>query len=296
MSEKKLEPLEPVSILMVTYKRPWFLKTIVKSIYHRTKYPYRLFVINNDAEDSETIKWLKQAKSQGYVYDFLTLPENTGLAWGFTSGFNHWKDKISERFLCTQDDIIPPLLRPICWLERLLELFKKYESEYAVISMRTQRIRRRDVQEDIELIPSPTSLASYFRIQKKNDIEKIGGFGAREHWESVCFKDKVQPLKKKLAVATHLYCDDTAFMSANKGYKGDFTDYKTYSPERVNQGELQPYPDIDEDTCIPMKINSPRDSPEHKKREEFFKLYGFDMETLILAQELKKKKDVHKSK
>ena len=85
--------------------------------------------------------------------------------------------------------------------------------------------------------------------------------------------------------------NDIGFMPNNKGFQEGFTEYNTYSSERVNQGELQPYPDIHEETCIPLKVNNPRDLPEHKKREEFFKLYGFDMESLIIAEKIMKYKN-----
>jgi len=198
--------------------------------------------------------------------------------------FKKWKDQIGEYLICTQDDLRPPLLAlgHKCWLEQLLALFKKYQEEYVAISLRTQRIRRRDVDESLELIPSIPSLSSCFRIQKKDDMESVGAFGSRPHWESTNFKERTQPLKKKIAVATHLYCDDMGFMVDNKGYAEEEKDYKTYSPERVKQGEIQPYPHIDEETCIPMKVNDPRDMAEHNKRLAFWELYGFKKSAVML--------------
>jgi len=232
--------IEPIDILLVTYNRLNFLKFVVKKIYERTRYPHRLWVIDNNSTDG-TKDWLKKAKLHGYLHDYILLSKNEGLAAGFSAGFEKVE---SEYFICTQDDIVPPDLTP-CWLERILHLFKKNEKEYCGISMRVQRIRHRDVDEHKELIESKPSLASIFRISKKKEIEIIEGFGKRPHWESTAFYQRTASLKKKLAVATHLYADHIGFMVDNKGFAEGFTNYHTYAAERIKQGEDQPYPDID---------------------------------------------------
>lgn len=266
-----LNSADSVDILLVTFNRLNFLKTTVKAIYHRTRWPHRLWVVDNASTDG-TARWLKKAKLHGYLYDYILANENKGLATGFSAGFKKVK---SDYFICTQDDIVPPDLKP-CWLERMLHLMKKYEDDYAAISMRVQRIRHRDVDEHIELIESPTSLASVFRIQKKNDIEAIGGFGARPHWESTGFMNRAKKLKKKLAVATKLYADHIGFMSDNKGFEEGFIDYHTYSKERIYQGKDQPYSDIDSKTNMPLKINSYRDRDEQGRRDAYYKYWGMD--------------------
>lgn len=287
------EKIQPIDVILCTFKRLDLLKLTIRFLYERTKYPHRLLVVNNGKDDVDTIKYLTFAKNCGYIYDSINL-DNNGLANGLTEGFKYLektKAGISEYVVTSQDDIIVPLLRPTCWLERLLELFKKYEDEYGAISCRTQRVRRRDVDEEKELIDSPTSLASFNRIQRSDDIQKLDNyFTNRKHWESPEIAKSMGKLKKKLGIATHLYVNDNGFMPRNKGFKEGFDKYHTFSPERVNQGELQPYPTIHQETCIPLKVNNPRDLPEHKRREEFFKLYGFDMESLIIAEKIMKYK------
>lgn len=264
--------VQPIDIILTTFNRLNFLKHTVKKIYERTKYPYKLWIVDNNSSDG-TQNWLKSAKAMGYLHDYIFLPENKGLAYGLSEGFKKVK---SDYFITTQDDVVPPKLFSCCWLEQMLHLFKKYENDYGGISMRTQRTRRRDVDELRDIIDSPPSLASFLRIQKKSDIEIVGGFGNRKHWESPEFMKRMKRLKKKLAIATHLYCEDFGFMAHNKGYAKDCTSYYTYSKERVNQGELQPYPDIDEKSCIPLKINTERDRREQDKREAYYDYWGRD--------------------
>lgn len=262
--------IEAIDIILVTFNRVNFLKHTVKKIYERTLYPYRLWVIDNASTD-KTREYLKKAKLHGFVYDYIILPENKGLAKGFTEGFKKVK---SEFFITTQDDIVPPDLRP-CWLERMLHLAKK-NPDYGGIAMRIQRIRHREVDEKKNLIESPKSLASVLRIQKKKDIASLEGFGERPHWESTSFVRRMIPLKRKFAVATHLYADHTGFMHKNKGFAEGFVDYHTYAKERVNQGEEQPYPKIDPRTNVPLKINSQRDRGEHIKRKAYWDSCGAD--------------------
>lgn len=275
---KTTTKIKPIDIVLVTFNRLDFLKTTVKAIYHRTRYPHRLIVVDNASTDGKTQAWLKHARINGFVSEHVFLEENKGLAAGFSAGFKLVK---SDYFICTQDDLIPPDLKP-CWLERMYELFKKYEDDYAGISMRIQRIRHREVDENRELIESPTSLASVFRIQKKNEVEAIGGFGKRPHWESTAFINRMAAIKKKFGVATHLYADHIGFMIHNKGFEKGFTDYHTYAEERVDQGDDQPYPDIDPISNVPIKINTERDRGEHNKRLEFWKLMGFKKSAVML--------------
>jgi len=254
----------------VTFNRLNFLQHTVKSIYERTKYPHRLWVVDNNSTDG-TRQWLKGAKTNGFLHDYILMDKNVGLAGAFSKGFEKVE---SDFFITTQDDIIPPDLTP-CWLERMLHLAEK-NTEYGGISMRIERIRHREVNEFKELIESPTSLASVLRVQKKNDIAEIGGFGKRPHWESTSFVARMKKLKKKFAAATHLYASHTSFMTDNKGFEDGYTTYHTYSKERVTQGADQPYPDIDPKTNIPLKINTSRDRHEQEKREEYYEYWGVD--------------------
>jgi len=178
--KKELENIQPIDIVLVTFNRLNFLKHTVKKIYERTLYPHRLWVVDNNSPDG-TQEWLKGAKINGFVHDYILLPENKGLAYGLSEGF---KKVESEYFITTQDDVVPPDMKP-CWLERMLHLAKK-NPDYGGIAMRIQRVRHREIDEHKELYESPTSLASFLRIQKKSDLEKMNGFGARDCF---CIKD-----------------------------------------------------------------------------------------------------------
>lgn len=283
-----MNKLEPIDILLVTFNRLNFLKKTVKEIYHRTKYPYRLWVANNDKDDTETINYLKKAKGWGYIQDFITLDENLGQASGYKESYKYaecrLKGNVSQYIVQTQDDLIPPDLSP-CWLSRMVELIKK-NSDHGAIAMRIERTRRRDIDEFCDLIPSSTACPAVFRITSKEMLEKVG-FSTRPHWESHAFSNMVKKTGKKLAMATNVYASHIGFVE-NKGFKGGFTNYHTYSKERVNQDTLQPYPDIESKSNIPIKINTKRDLSEQNKRERLWSYCGVDKRRLkVLIPEQK---------
>lgn len=269
----------PIDILLVTYKRLHFLKKTVESIYNNTSYPYRLWVINNGADDEETLRWLPTNKSNGYFYDYITLPENVGLAGGLTAGFNKIKEDIkakdiSEYVIATEDDLTCPNLTP-CWLERLVHLQEKYPDQGA-IALRIERTRRRDIDEEGEIIPSSTVCPAVFRITRRKIVEEMGGFGNAKHWEGFSFSNKMKSIGyPKMAMATHIYSSHLG-CTANKGFKNGDTSYLTYAQNKENQFVEQPYADIDEKTLIPMKINCSKDAREQEKRDNYYESYGVD--------------------
>ena len=270
-----MEKTKPIDILLVTYQRVHFLKRTIDEIYKRTFYPYRLIVIDNASTDG-TKDYLKHCKKIGKISEHIFLPQNIGQPKALNEGF---KLVESEVFVTTQDDLIPPNLRP-CWLERLVHLFNKYYPDYGAICMRIQRTARLEIDEDRELIDTIKSMPSVFRIQKRSDLAQLGDrpFGRLRHWESHTFANTMKKLKKKYAMATYLYANHIGFMPENKGYVKGFKDYFTYSPERVKQGEQKPYPDIDPETNIPVKINHPYDEREQQRREKRMKEKGVPTE------------------
>ena len=269
----------PVDIILVTYKRLHLLKKTVDSIYRYTNYPYRLWVVNNGTDDNNTIQWLTGAKLHGYIYDFITLPDNIGLAGGLTAGFEHIKKAKRERdrgkyIVATEDDIICPRLTP-CWLGRLVHLQEKHPDQGA-IALRIERTRHRDINEEKEIIPSSTVCPAVFRITKRELIEKMNGFGYSKHWEGNSFSKRMKEIgQPRMAMATHIYASHSGFIS-NKGFAEGVIDYFTYAKNKKTQHTDQPYPEIDTKTLIPLKTNTPRDDKEQQKRSKYYESYGVD--------------------
>ena len=279
-----MEFKEDVDIILVTYERPHLLRQTIKKINERTLYPYNLIVVDSGSKDSETAEILNVAEKRGDIQQRVIMPENLGLPMALNEGLKHVK---SEYFICTQDDLIPPDLRP-CWLERLVHLYKKYEDDYAGLCMRIQRTARLNMDEDEELIYSPKSLPAVFRISRRDDFLKNNiNFGARKHWESNSFAQTAKSvLNKRIAMVTKMIADHTGYMVDNKGFKEGKTDYFTYSSLRIKQGDDKPYPDIDSRTHTPRKENHPYDIKEITRIEEWLKSKGNQDESTMSQQDI----------
>jgi glycosyltransferase involved in cell wall biosynthesis len=258
---------QPIDIIIITFQRLNFLKKTIDSIDKRTFYPFRIIVVDNASTDG-TKEYLKEMKKVGKIGEHVFLPENIGQCLALNEGF---KLVQSEYFVTTQDDCLPPDLRP-CWLERLLHLYQKYEPDIGAICMRIQRTRRLEWSETDDVIINRKSMPSVFRMQRRDDMLKFGDrpFGKLIHWESHSFADTMRSLKKKFGMAVSLYADHFGFMSDNKGFEDGFTNYFTYSKERVRQGEEKPYPIIDSKSQIPLEILHPVDNEEHQKRLDYW--------------------------
>ena len=273
MNNKK-NNMQPIPIILTTYRRLHFLKQTIEKIKERTFYPHKLIVVYNKPENEEdedgTKDYLKHAVVVGTVDKVVWLDRNAGQADSQNEGLKLVGD--APYFVLTQDDLIPPDLRP-CWLERLVHLIEENE-DFGSICMRIQRTKRVDWEETGDLIENFKSIPAVFRIHRTSEIEQFGEkpFGLRKHWESHSCAKLMEELKKKMAMATHLYADHIGFMAENKGYIGGFDRYYTYSKERVKQGEDKPYPDIDERTNIPIKLNHLTDFDEHQKRLDYWGL------------------------
>jgi hypothetical protein len=262
-----MKHLEPIDIILITYQRLNFLKKTIDAIDKRTFYPFRIIVVDNASTDG-TKDYLKEMKKIGKIGEHIFLPTNIGQPMALNEGF---KFVTSEYFVTTQDDCLPPDLRP-CWLERLLHLYKKYEPDVGAICMRIQRTRRLDWKETDDIIINRKSMPSVYRMARKDDMAKVGDrpFGRLQHWESHAFAETMRSLKKKFGMAVSLYSDHFGFMAENKGFDLSKTDYFTYSKERVNQGEEKPYPVIDPKSQIPLEVKHPVDIWEHQKRLDYW--------------------------
>jgi len=279
---KPLPKLRPVPIILTTYNRLHFLKKTVEEIRKRTRWPYYLFVVSNHCTDG-TKEYLKHAKVVGDIFDYLYLDENLGQSKSLNEGFFYmesWQERrpMSDEFVVTNEDIIPPDLKP-CWLERLLHTFHKFEPDgYGALAMRIQRTSRVDIDEERDIIDGHKSCPSVYTIARRNDVRRLGGepYGFLRHWNSHVRADKYKMiLKKKFGFCTHLYADHIGFAVHNKGFNvKNIEEVLTYSgPEKMKLYQEKPYPDIDPRTNIPININHGVDKPEHEKRLKYWGQY-----------------------
>jgi glycosyltransferase involved in cell wall biosynthesis len=288
----ELPKLKPVSILLTTYNRLSFLKKAINLINERTLYPYRLIVVSNHCTDG-TLQYLKESKVLGRIWDYLYLDSNVGQSVALNRGvalINDWeKNKrrpSSDFIVTTNEDISPPKLfidGKGCWLEKMIYLFEKHESEgLGALAMRIERTARQEIDESKDLIYMRKGIPSVFRLVRRTDLAKLGEepYGKLLHFDSNSTADSFQTiLKKKIALTTHIYGSHFGFMVENKGYDVNDKDYFTYSGEaKLQVFKEKPYADINPETNVPIKINHACDALEQQKRNDHQKELNGELE------------------
>jgi glycosyltransferase involved in cell wall biosynthesis len=293
-----LPKLLPVTILITSYNRKNLLEKCVQLINDRTFYPFRIIVIDNNSTDGSQ-DYLRHAKTVGKIFDAVFLPENVGQSRALNIGFSEidkWEEGVdrpkrpsSDFFVSTNEDLFPPMLgQENCWLTRMIDILERHEPEFGGITMRFQRLARTDIDESKEIIECYKGFNSTYRLMRRSDIRKLGEepFGRLLKWNSNTTSDKYKlQLKKKFGFTTHLYADHAGFQLENRGYEKGFTNYFTYAENKANIAEEKPYPDIDELTNEPIKINHPCDIAEQKLRDDYKKLQSGEIkkETTIFV-------------
>lgn len=272
----------PISIVITNYNRVNFLKKCIDLINERTRYPFRIIVVDSNSTDGSR-DYLKNCKTLGTIYDHVLLEENNGQGYALTKGYEkveEWEERrpSDSLFVTSNEDLYVPLFKKgPCWLERMKHLFEKYEEEINLkgLAMRIERSSRMNINEEEDLIMLVKSFPNVYRMMRRSDVQVINGFSTLKHWESSIMAQKFQEdLKAKYALATHIYASHyDGFMTENKGFDKDDTSYWTYpGAEKVKLNEQKPYADTDPNTFTPIKINSNADKREHDLREEYWNI------------------------
>ena len=127
---KKEHKIEPVDIIVVTYRRPLFIKEFIEKLEERTQYPYRLIVIDNGSDD-KTKEWLLEQLHKKRIWKLTFNSKNEFLSTCFTRGLELVESRL---FITTQDDLLPPATRHH-WLAKMVELIDEHQ-DYTTISMK----------------------------------------------------------------------------------------------------------------------------------------------------------------
>jgi len=233
---------------MTTWNRIDLLKKTVNAFIERTKTPFRMIIIDNGSTDG-TVEWLDDLVNTNHGVDKLfvaiTDGEKRTIAGAFDFAFQFVK---SEYFITTNDDIIPPDLEPD-WVQQLLGLIKKYP-EYGGIDCYPQYVPNVTWGDNPDLAYPRKSLGGYLRIQRKEDVKAMGGFGDRT-WDDIEFFKRMQRIDKKCAYAKHVRVNHLGYMLENKGY-GDFKDYPLHNDKSNSRWKRIPYPKLDPKTNEPI--------------------------------------------
>jgi len=238
-----------IDIVLLTFNRRKILQRTLESIWARTKTPYRLIIVDNNSNDG-TVKWLRNKKKQGMIDELVEITEPQGLCHAYNEGFKLVRSKY---FITTQDDILPPDLKPD-WFIQMKDLLDRH-SEYGAIAMRVGRMINIKFRGEHEICDARRSCCAYFRIHKKSVVAKNNPypFGERRGLtDDIEFKKLMQRIGLKAGFSKFIWANHIGHSQVeNKGY-GKFTNYLGYNKARNDAKIRKPYPKINPKTNVPI--------------------------------------------
>ncbi len=206
--------MNPIDIVITTWKRELFIKECLKSIKENTTYQHRITLIWNEGKESDIEDIRKE------IDNIVVLKDNWGLEPAKNIGMSFVKSKY---FISTDNDCLP--MQPNengDWLSQLIKLMDNNQ-EYGAISCRTQVMIGTgnifDGKEDQNIVEFPHPGGS-LRIMKRDLVNKIGGWrsdvnsrGQEEKY--IC--GKINEMGFKTGFATKIKCWHM-FGDGNWGY------------------------------------------------------------------------------
>ena len=239
---------KPIDVILLTCNRKALSKKTIEELHNRTTTPIRLTVLDNDSYDG-TKEMLQELDKEGKIYKLLLWGKDKAtrnLAKTYTECFKYVE---SEYFLMMQDDVVVPHLEPDV-IEQLIDLMEKYP-DHGGIGCRIQRISNVKWL-DKELTPARKALSAYCRIQKKEDVESMGGFSKKD-WDDVGFVDQMRiKFGKECSWATNLWADHMGYMLPRMGYPEGHLRGWGWSEAKITEYLRKPYPKLDPKTNIPL--------------------------------------------
>ncbi len=211
-----------IDIFVTCYLRQYYTEQTITYLYERTKYPFRLFVINNGGNNDVCDELTKQNK----LFLETRFSYNTGI-------HNAWNTALamaeSEYFITSDNDIFVPDLNPD-WLTQMVK-FMDERPDYGAISLCPHIfIGAAGIDpNDPEDVKERNMCGAVMRIMRTEAVRKAGGWEhvirtGRNHEErTIC--GRLQEIGYKTGIATRIraYHPFGAEHGGNWGYPAEFT-------------------------------------------------------------------------
>jgi GT2 family glycosyltransferase len=215
---------ERIDIFITSYLRQYYTEQTIEYLESRTKYPYRLFLINNGGNDAVS----KIGSDTGKIFLSLNLSQNAGIhaAWNLALAMAE-----SDYFITSDNDIYVPDLDPD-WLTQMVKYMDE-RPEYAAISLSPHVfIGAAGIDPGTtEDVLERNMCGAVMRIMRREAVQKAGGWlhvirTGRNHEErTIC--GKLQELGYKTGVATRV----RAYHPFGKEHEGNWGYPKEFTPE-----------------------------------------------------------------
>ena len=193
--------MKPIDLFITSFLRQAYTQKTMEYLEQRTKYPYRLFVIDNGGNEEV----LNEAVKQNKVFLVVRPSSNVGIhaAWNLALSLAE-----SEYFITSDNDIYVPDLDPD-WLTQMVG-FMDQRPEYAAISLHPHVfIGAAGIDpNDPEDVKERNMCGAVMRIMRTEVVREVGGWEhvvrtSRNHEErTIC--GKLQEVGYKVGIATRI--------------------------------------------------------------------------------------------
>ena len=204
--------MQPINIFIATYLRQEFTRKCIQYLKERTKYPYKLWILDNGGNE--------EFKTQ--VDHYVGFKENIGIhgLWNTALALTD-----SELFITTDNDLLVPDLDPD-WLTQLVGIMDK-NPEYGAVSLHPHIFigaANVDSLTSADLVER-NMCGAVFRVMRRSSVWQAGGWenkieAGRNHEERwICSRLQSNGYKTGIAPklrAYHMFGD-------NWGYPESFT-------------------------------------------------------------------------
>lgn len=228
--------MKPIDIFICSYMRPMFTEQTIIYLKERTKFPYRLFLINNGGND-DIAKVYKDD-----IFMTINLSKNAGVtaAWQIALSLAE-----SEYFITTDNDIYVPDLKDLesDWLTELITLMDQ-RPDYAAISLSPHVLIGDAPMDPIdpEDVKEVSWCGAVMRIMRRNLVKKVNGWadddlplirGDRGHEERlVCGRLREAGYKAGRCTRLRAYHPFGKTTGGNWGYPEEITpEMQGHNPE-----------------------------------------------------------------
>ena len=216
--------MEVCDIVMTTWQRKDLTEKTLSFLHNRTKYPYRLFVVDNHSTDG-TLEVLERFKKLGIVFLYVSLDRNVGIHMVKNIGLSLVE---SELYVDTDNDVYVPEVQPD-WLSRQIDVMERNPEFGAVAIMPHVFLGRSDPEiseaDKIKGVVEVGHCGGVWRIMRTKAVRDTGGwartFNAKRNNEELHICSRLQTLGFKTGYNSTLRAYHEFGMDNNWGYGED---------------------------------------------------------------------------
>ncbi len=159
--------MKPIDIFICAYLRPLFTEQTIVYLKERTKYPYRLFLINNGGNEDIARVYRDE------IFMTINMSKNAGVtaAWNMALSLAE-----SDYFITSDNDIYVPSLNPD-WLSQLVNLMD-LEPSWGAISLHPHVLIGAEAfsPNDHEEVKQVNMCGAVMRIMRRDAVWKASGW------------------------------------------------------------------------------------------------------------------------